>query len=105
MTVPRGVMKVADMVREMVPIWRNRFSKEEIDLAPHIRGNEKLFKALVALVDARIGGRAKLPVPSDPLSCRAILERDAELRWLTQRLDSLYRSPVSERAGSGEPLA
>lgn len=97
--------RVSDYVRRRISAWRNPFTQEEIDLAPHIRGNEKLYNALARLIETRIGGRARLPVPSDPLICKSMLERDNELRWLLSRLDTVYRSLPSQPADNGEQPA
>jgi len=101
-TVPR----LADFVRKMIPKWRTgELSVQEQALAPHLRGNAPLYESLVGLVDSRIRGRASVPVPSDPLMCKAMLERDNELRWLLSRLDTVYRSPVSQPDTDEEPSA
>lgn len=97
--------RVSDYVRKRISTWRNPFTQEEIDFAPHIRGNEKLYTALTRIIETRIGGRARMPVPSDPLICKSMLERDNELRWLLSRLEAVYRSAASQPADNGEPPA
>jgi len=99
-TVPRGMghvaRTVADMVREMVPRHRRTLSEEERIVGVHLRGNDALFNGLKSMIESRIGGRAHLPVPSDPLICKSMLERDNELRWLLSRLEAIHSSPVAE---------
>lgn len=96
-----GPQKVAEYVRDRIKTWRdpNPLTPEEMELAPHIRGNEKLYAALTQLIGTRIGGRQRLPVPPDPLTCKSMLERDNELRWLLNRLEACYRSAVSPDTG------
>ncbi len=99
MTVPPGLKHVArsvsEMVRGMVPGIRYRFTKEEVSLAVHLRGNEKLHDSLQELIKSRIAGRAIVPEPSDPVQCKSMLARDRELQWLLGRLKMLYSSPVA----------
>lgn len=95
MTIPRNIGeaagRVADHVRGLFyRLRRPEATREELDLVPHLRGNEGLYKALCDLIEARIGVRATLSVPSDPMQCKAILDRDAELRWLLGRLNFVY---------------
>lgn len=99
--------RVADYVRNRINAWRdpNPLSADELVLAGHLRGNEKLYDALIRVIGTRISGRARLPVPSDPIVCKSILERDNELRWLLSRLESVYRSAVSQPADNGEHSA
>ena len=93
MTVPR----LADFVRKMIPKWRGgALTHDEQELGVHLRGNAPLHEALIGIITSRIRGRANVPVPSDPLMCKSMLERDNELRWLLSRLDFVYRSPVSQ---------
>ena len=93
MTVPRLV----DFVRKLIPTWRGgELTKDELELGIHLRGNDSLNSALIGIINSRIGGRAAMAVPSDPILCKAILDRDNELRWLLSRLDFVYRSPVSQ---------
>lgn len=87
--------RVSDMVREMFPRFRTALSEEDRDLAVHLRGNERLYNALTAILRSRIQGRDQLPVPSDPLTCKSILERNNELRWMLSKLEYLYRSPAN----------
>lgn len=94
--------RVSDYVRGRIAAWRNPLSPLEMELAPHLRGNELLYSALTQLIESRIRGRAKLPVPSDPLICKSMLERDNELRWLLSRLEASYHAPVSHPADEGE---
>lgn len=102
MTVPRGNGKdrrrVTDIVRDLIPRFRYRLSHDEQQLGIYLRGNKDLFESLTGLIQSRIGGRASLPVPSDPIVCKAMLERDRELQWLLSRLEFVYKSPVSEPA-------
>lgn len=96
--------RVADMVRELFPTVRQPFTVEEIAVAEHLRGNERLYQALTGLVRSRIAGRELLPVPSDPLMCKSLMERDRECRWFLARLEAIYRSP-NLGADAGEPPA
>ena len=91
MTHPR---RVSEMVREMVPFMRNRLTADEHTLAVHLRNNHGFYEALTRVVGERIEGRAKRPVPSDPVACLASMACDRELRWLLSRLELVYRSPV-----------
>ena len=77
----------------------------ELDLAAHLRGNTPLYEALNNFLNARIGVRDSQPVPADPIECRAVMERQHELRWLISRLDLVYRSPINSAADDGEPPA
>jgi hypothetical protein len=106
MTVPK-LSRVRDMVLAMVTSPRPIvvLTQEEADLGPHLRGNQKLYDALVNVVRARLSGRESQPVPSDPLDCRAVMERNHELRWLLARLDAVYRSPVNQPADDREQPA
>ena len=99
MTIPPGfkakTQRVTEMVMEMLPKWRHRMTQEEAALGVHLRGNAPLLEALKALIQARITGRASVPVPTDPIACKAILDRDRELQWLLWRLEFVHRSPAS----------
>ena len=97
--------RVRDIVLSMLPAMQRSMPPEEMALAPHIRGNERLYEALVALITARIRVRDTQSVPSDPIDCRGILERNYELRWLLSRLDAIYRSPVNPQAADGDPAS
>ena len=77
----------------------------ELDLAAHIRGNTPLYEAIRYFLSARLDARAAMPVPPEPIDCRAILERNAEVRQILARLDTVYRSPVNQPAEDGEPPA
>lgn len=99
MTIPK-MARVRDMAMGLLSKFRHHVLQEELALAPHLRGNELLYGALVALITSRINGRASQPPPSDPVDCRASMERDYELRWLLSRLESAYRSPVNQAADS-----
>ena len=90
--------KVSDMVREMVATRRPDLTAEEEALAVHLRGNVALYSALMALIQTRIGGRANLPEPSDPLVAKSMLARDRELQWLLKVLEHVHLSPVSQSA-------
>lgn len=98
------ISRLRDIVLSMVTAPRPTvvLTQEEADLGPHLRGNEKLYNALVSVVSARLSGRESRPVPSDPQDCRAIMERNHELRWLLARLDAVYRSQVNQTADDGE---
>ena len=93
------------MVRELIPHLRNRLSSEEMDLAAHLRGNEKLYDALTGIIRSRIAGRAAVQEPTDPLVCKSMLSRDRELQWFLSRLELCYRAPVSQPGQDGEPPA
>ena len=105
MTAPRlsaTMNRVSDMVREMVPFLRRVMPPEEVELAVHLRGNEKLYAALTAIIDLRIRGRAGVPEPSDPVLCKSMLARDRELQWLRDALERAYRAPVNSGEQPGE---
>ena len=106
MTTPK-IGRLRDWVVANIPLL-GRFSLQphEHDLAAHIRGNTPLHESLRTFITARINARASQPVPSEPIECRASMERDHELRWLLSRLDFIYRSPVNPAAQEdGEPPA
>ena len=105
MTMATAVRRVSDMVREMIPHMRGKLPQEELDLSAHLRNNEKLYDALTELIRSRIRGRESLPVPSDPLACKSLMERQSELRWLLTKLDHLYRLPIDQGADQGEQPA
>ena len=110
MTVPRfaqaATQRVSDMVRDLVPFMRNRLSADERRLGVHLRGNTDLFESISGIIQSRMGGRAKLPEPSDPLMCKSMLARDRELQWLLMRLEQVYRSPATQPGDAeGEPPA
>jgi len=88
------VNRIMRAVQEWLPQVRNQMSRAEVELAPHLRGNEKLMTALSNVISERIAGRAKIQEPSDPLVCKSMLARDRELQWLLGRLEFIYRSPV-----------
>ena len=103
MTVPPGFKgmpgRVADMVRNMTPFVRgDRLSPDERALGVFLRGNTELLGVLSNIIQSRIEGRANLPVPSDPIDCKAMVDRDSELRWLLRRLEFVHASPVAEPA-------
>lgn len=87
--------RLSDWVREMIPKLRSGLSPAESALAPHIRGNEPLYTALTGLIRSRIEGRRRLPVPTDPMMCKSILDRNNELEWLLSRLEAVYNSPAN----------
>ena len=99
MTIPPGLKsaagKVSDMVREMIPRFRHHLTKEEAALGLYLRGNKPLLEALSALIWTRIQGRGLLPVPTDPVICRGMMERDRELQWLLSILEYVHASPVN----------
>lgn len=98
-TVPKGLGEAAGTVRDMVlgmtTKMRQSLTADEQRLAAHLRGNEDLFEGLKSIIQSRIEGRARLKEPSDPLICKSMLARDRELRSLLNRLEFVYRSPVS----------
>ena len=100
MTIPPGVRHVADMVRQAIPFMRLRLTRDELDLAAHTRGNTPLHESLTRFIRSRVSGRAAQPVPSNPIDCKAMMERDRECQWILARLDLLYRSPVSQSAAA-----
>ena len=77
----------------------------ELDLAAHLRGNAPLYEAMKHFLVARLDARSAMPVPPEPVDCRAILERNAEVRQILIRLDTVFRSPVNPPADNGEPPA
>ena len=103
MSVPRTFARVADMVRDMIPRMRITVSKEEAELAPYLRGNDGLLRALHNLILCRIEGRAAVPEPTDPVACKSMVARDRELTWLIGRLDFIYRSPVQAQVTGEQP--
>jgi len=109
LTVPpgfrAGVGRVADMVREAFPFFRDRLSPDEHTLAIFLRGNRELYDALVTVIKVRVEGRAKAPVPSNPIDCLASMSRDRELRWLLSRLEAIVHSPADNLAQDGEQPA
>jgi hypothetical protein len=104
MTVPPGLKsvarKVSDVVREMIPRHRVTLTPEEQTVGIYLRGNKDLYESLRDLIESRIGGRANLSVPSNPIDCKAILDRDHELRWLLNRLAFIYSAPVAQPTDS-----
>ena len=109
MTIPKFTQevrqKLSDYVQGLFPALRNRMSKEETDLAILLRGNQRLYEALVAVIKSRIEGRAGVAEPSDPLVCKSMLARDRELQFLLNRLAFLYSSPVNPQPDDGEQPA
>ena len=95
-----GVGRVADMVRRWIPHMRSLMTREEMDLVPHLRGNAALHSAIQSFIMARIAARDALAVPADPIACKSVMERNNELRWLSSRLEYIFRSPVVDRMGS-----
>ena len=91
------------MVRDMIPRMRVVLTREESELAPYLRGNEALLKALSNLILARLDGRALAPVPSDPTECKAVMAMDRELRWVINRLEFVCHSPANPQAQNVEP--
>lgn len=104
MTIPK-IARVRDMVLAMLPTLRHQLSPVDANLAGHLRGNAPLYESLIAFITSRIQVRDSQPVPSDPVECRGILERNHELRVLLARLESAYRSPINQPAEDGEPAA
>lgn len=102
LTMSATARRITDIVMERWHRLRSRMTKEDSDLAPHLRGNDRLHDALTELIRSRIRWRESLPVPSDPLECKGFMERNDEMRWLLRRLDFVYRSPVNEVAEQGE---
>lgn len=97
--------KVADYVRALFPALRPGFTEAEQALAMHLRGNERLYNDLTAVLRGRIEGRARVAEPTDPLMCKSMLARDREIQFVLGRLGLLYRSPVNELTDEdeGEP--
>ncbi|HAM41100.1 MAG TPA: hypothetical protein DCP69_07115 [Candidatus Omnitrophica bacterium] len=104
MTMPR-LTRVADMVRAMLPQRTIVLTPQEADLGTHLRGNAPLYESIVALIKERMAARDAQPVPAEPIDCRAQMERQSELRWLLNRLEFVYKSPVSPTHDEGEPPA
>ncbi len=108
MTIPPGVMniprRVTDVVRDLIPRFRNSLTAEEQRVATYLRGNENLFEGLKELIELRIQGRANVPEPSDPIQCKSMLARDRELQSFLAKLEFIYKSPVTQPApDDGEP--
>lgn len=97
-------MRVADMVRDMMPTARTQINPQDEALGIHLRGNEALYTALTNIIKSRIEGRAQLPEPSDPLVCKSMMARDRELQLLLRRLEFIYLSP-SQTGDTGEQPA
>lgn len=100
MTVPKFVQsatkKIADVLQDMVPQWRHELTPSEQRIGVYLRGNDDLLTGLREIIEERTGRRAALPVPSDPLMCKAVMERDKELRWFLSRLEFIHSSPVAQ---------
>lgn len=99
MTVPKGFSatmgRVSDMVREAFPRMRpTRLTEDERVVGIYLRSNDNLLEGLRNVIESRIRSRGNLPVPSDPVVCKAILERDRELQWLISRLEFIHGSPA-----------
>ena len=107
MTIPpafRSVIpRVADMVRGMFPAFRNSLSADEQTLAIFLRGNRELYDALVNVIKVRTEGRAKVPLPSNPMDCVVSMARDRELRWLLSRLEAIMHSPADSAQDGEQP--
>ena len=86
------------MLQDFLPQFRNRLTASESRLGIHLRGNQDLFESLRDLIQERIEGRAKLPEPTDPLTCKSMVARDRELQAILARLEFVYRSPVLQAA-------
>ncbi len=100
------MQSLTDMVMRLVPNMRDSLSVTERALAPHLRGNADLLGGLKAIIEERIGVRNRQQVPSDPMECKVMLERDRELQWLLSRLEVVCHSPVNEEVDDrGEPPA
>ena len=87
------------MVRELIPHFRNRVTKDEIDLSVHLRTNEPLYRLLRHIVESRISGRMNVAEPSNPIDCKALLARDGECRWFLNVLERAFTSPVKPPEG------
>ena len=107
MTIPpalRSVMpRVADMVRGMFPSYKPSLSPDEQTLAIFLRGNRELYDALVSVIKVRTEGRAKVPLPSNPMDCMVSMARDKELRWLLSRLEAILHSPADPAQDGEQP--
>ena len=107
MTIPsalHAVMpRVADMVRGMFPSFRHSLSPDEQTLAIFLRGNRELFEALVNVIKVRTEGRAKVPLPNNPMECMVSMARDKELRWLLSRLEAIHHSPADSAQDGEQP--
>ena len=77
----------------------------ELNLAAHLRGNTPLYEAMLNFLTSRLDARAAMPVPPEPIDCRAVLDRNSEIRQVLARLDAVYRSPVNPPADDGEQPA
>ena len=106
MTVGRAFSgRVADMVRGLATRFRTpRLTVHEAALAVHLRGNVALYDSLTTFIRARIESRLALPEPDDPLTCKSILARTDELRWVLARLEYVHRSPINPEAESELPV-
>ena len=109
MSVPKRIRgardTVAGMLQEAFPKLRVSLTPEERELGIYLRGNDGLLASLRKLFESRIGRRASQPVPSDPLMCKAFMERDAELRFIMNRLEFVHISPVAQPAEDSEQPA
>ena len=98
--IPNTVKSLREWVLSNIPGLGSRqvLLPHEQDLAVLLRGNAPLFEAIVDFLNARLASRDVQPVPTEPVDCRAIMERQHEVRWLLSRLDLIYRSPVNSAA-------
>ena len=104
MTMPK-IARVADMLRSILPSRVLTIAPHEEALGVHLRGNAPLYEAIIGMLEARIDHRASLPVPDDPIACKASMERDHELRILLNRIEYIYKSPVTLTHDDGEQPA
>ena len=105
MSIGTVTQRVTDFVRRAVPHMRVRLTGSEADLGVHLRSNVSLFESLVELLQNRIKGRERLPIPSDPVDCKASMAMDAELRWVISKLEYIHNSPVNQEADDSEQPA
>lgn len=98
--------QLVDYVRQLTAKFRWRLNPAETELARFLRGNAPLHEALKAFLQERLKGRANVPEPSTPDECKSIVARDREVQWVINRLEFLFKSPVSTPADvEGEPPA
>jgi hypothetical protein len=83
---------------------RGKVSREEAELAVHLRTNDMLYEALKKLIESRIRGRATVIEPENPIECRALLARDGECRWFLNAIERA-RNSRSQESTSEPPAA
>lgn len=91
------IARVAEMAAQMFSggVAFPELTEEQVNLAVHLRGNEKLYQALREVIELRLQMRAELVPPADPTLCMQILTRDHELRWVLAQLEQCFTAPTA----------